>query len=182
MTCCHHEPVFLPEGTQVINVCPGCDRRYRELYKGISTTSLWEILSETKDFPFPDYKGKTMTIHDACPTRTEPRVQESVRKLLKRMNIELIEPKLTKDKSVCCGDDFYGKVSKDKLIEQMKKRADQMPSEDVVVYCVSCIKSMFNGGKKPHYLIDLLFNEETTSGTLDPDSWHSEIDKFIESH
>lgn len=181
LTCCHHEPV-LPKGTQVINICPGCDRRYRELYEGISTISLWEILADSRDFYFPDYNGKIMTIHDACPTRTETRVLNAVRTLLNRMNIKIIEPELTRTNSICCGDTFYGKIPVEKVKEQMKKRAEQMPSEDVVVYCVSCVKSMFNGGKKPHYLVDLLFGEETLPGTLDPDAWHSEVDRFIESH
>lgn len=181
LTCCHHEPV-LPKGTRVINICPGCDRRYRELYEGISTISLWEILAESQDFSFPDYKGKVMAIHDACPTRTVTRVHDAVRKLLTRMNIKVVEPKLTKTKSICCGDEFYGKLPTEKVKEQMRKRAEQMPYDDVVVYCVSCIKSMFNGGKRPHYLVDLLFGEETLPGTLDPDVWHSEVDRFIEAH
>ena len=57
----------------------------------------------------------------------------------------------------------------------MKKRTAEMPSEDVVVYCISCTKSVFIGGKTPHYLVDLLFNEETIPKTLDPDEWHKEL-------
>lgn len=80
LTCCRHKP-NLERGTQVINTCAGCDRRYRELYDGISTISLWEILAESKTFPFPDYKGMEMSIHDACPTRTEERVQCIIRSI-----------------------------------------------------------------------------------------------------
>ena len=40
-----------------------------------------------------------------------------------------------------------------------------MPAEDVVVYCVSCAKAMFIGGKRPRYLVDLLFGEATVPGT-----------------
>ena len=69
LTCCRHEP-GLPAGTRIINVCAGCDRRYRELYPGISTISLWEVLADST-FPFPDYGGASMAVLDACPTRTE---------------------------------------------------------------------------------------------------------------
>ena len=78
LTCCRHEP-GLAKGTRIINVCAGCDKRYRTLYEGISTISLWEILAESKSFPFPDYHGMEMTILDACPTRTEERVHNAVR-------------------------------------------------------------------------------------------------------
>lgn len=181
LICCRHEPK-LSKGTQVINVCPGCDRRYKELYEGISTISLWEVLASCDSFPFPDYKGKEMAIHDACPVRTEKRVHSSIRALLKKMNIKVVEPKYTQSQSICCGDDFYGKLPTDKLKQQMKKRAGQMLLDDVVVYCTSCIKSMSIGGKKPHYIIDLLFGEDTIPGITEPSLWHAQLDAFIEKN
>jgi hypothetical protein len=69
----------------------------------------------------------------------------------------------------------------EQLKEKMRDRANEMPREDVVVYCVSCIKSMFIGGKKPRYIIDLLFGEDTLPGELDPDTWHGMLKEFIEA-
>ena len=181
LTCCHHDP-GLPAGTRVINVCPGCDRRYRELYPGISTISLWELLAESEAIPFPDYDGRAMAVLDACPTRTEVRVHEAVRRLLERMNIRLLEPRNTREKATCCGDSFYGALPTETVQGLMRKRADEMPCQDVVVYCVSCVKAMHIGGKTPRYLVDLLFGEETPIGTFEPDAWHAQIQAFIDSH
>ena len=97
LTCCHHEPEF-SEKTRIINICPGCNKRFKNDYEQTTTISLWEVLAESKKFPFPDYNGKTMTILDACPTRNEDQVQESIRTLLKRMNIKLVEPEKTRSK------------------------------------------------------------------------------------
>ena len=36
--CCRHEPQ-VEKGSLIINVCAGCDRRFRSLYEGISTIS-----------------------------------------------------------------------------------------------------------------------------------------------
>ncbi len=181
LTCCRHEP-GLEAGTNIINICAGCDRRYRQLYEGISTVSLWEVLAQSKTFQFPDYKGMEMTILDACPTRDQERVHNAVRTLLDKMNIKLIEPERTRAKSTCCGDSFYGALPVEAVKEQMKKRADEMPAEDVIVYCVSCCKSMHIGGKKPRYLVDLLFGEDTAIGTFEPDEWHGELERFISEH
>ena len=181
LTCCRHDP-GLPAGTQIINVCAGCDRRYRELYPGISTTSLWEVLAGSDAFPFPDYGGAEMTILDACPTRTEVRVHLAVRALLARMNIRLVEPRNTGTRGTCCGDSFYGTLPVDQVKAQMKKRAAEMPCQDVVVYCVSCTKAMHIGGRRPRYLVDLLFGEPTAIGTYEPDEWHQEIQAFIDTH
>jgi len=98
------------------------------------------------------------------------------------MNIILKEPRNTGTHSICCGDSFYGEIPTDRVKKQMVKRTSQMPVKDVVVYCVSCAKSVFIGGKRPHYMIDLLFGEETLPGTLDPDQWHQELDDFISRH
>lgn len=181
LICCRHEP-NLQNGTRIINTCAGCDKRYRELYEGVSTISLWEILSISKTFPFPDYNGMEVSIHDACPTRTEERVHSAIRRLLERMNIKVIEPKNTRAKAVCCGDSFYGVLPMKQVKEEMKKRSDEMPCDNVVVYCVSCIKAMHIGGKKPRYIVDLLFGESTEIGTFEPDAWHNELQKFIDIH
>jgi len=179
--CCRNQPTFTP-GVEVINICPGCDKRYRENYQDTTTISLWEILATTEFFSFPDYNGREMTIIDACPTRNEIRVHNAIRTLLKKMNITLIEPAKTGVHGTCCGDSFYGLIPSDMVQFQMKKKASDMPLEDIVVYCVSCSKSMFIGGKKPHYMIDLLFNEETVPKTYNPDKWHKQLDEFITNH
>ena len=179
--CCRNHPDLKPE-VEVINICPGCDRRYRENYDDATTISLWEILAKTDSFSFPNYNGKEMSIIDACPTRSEIRVHKALRTLLKKMNITLIEPERTGIKSTCCGDSFYGAIPTEKVKSQMKKKATEMPVDDVVVYCVSCSKSVYIGGKKPHYMIDLLFNEETIPKTYEPDPWHNELDDYIACH
>ena len=181
LICCRHDPK-LASGTQVINTCAGCDRRYRQLYEGISTISLWEVLVDSETFPFPDYQGQQMTILDACPTRDQARVHNAIRALLKRMNINVVEPEKTRTKGTCCGDSFYGTLSVAEVKQQMKKRASEMPAQDVVVYCVSCCKSMHIGGKTPRYMIDLLFGEDTVPGVFEPDEWHGQLDKFINEH
>ncbi len=181
LICCHHDPL-LKSGTQVINVCAGCDRRFRSLYEGVSTVSLWEVLAKSDTFPFPDYHGQRMAVHDACPTRTELRVHEAVRMLLNRMNIEVVEPERTREKAVCCGDSFYGALPVDEVKDRMRRRAGEMPCDEVVVYCVSCIKAMHIGGKRPRYLMDLLFGEDTSIGTFEPDAWHAELKAYIDAH
>ena len=181
LTCCHHDPkVTVP--TEVINICPGCDKRFGNDYDQVSTISLFEILADIDFFPFPDYRGQSMAILDACPTRNKENIHLAIRKILAKMNINVVEPQKTGTNSICCGDSFYGTISTEKVKVQMMKRTAEMPEEDVVVYCVSCIKSVFIGGKKPHYIIDLLFGEPTLAKTFEPDEWHKELDEYIAAH
>lgn len=180
-TCCRHAPRFA-QPTRIVNTCPGCDRRYRELGGAVTTVSFWEVLAASDSFAFPDYRGQQMSILDACPTRDQAHVQRAVRTLLEKMNITLIEPQRTGAASVCCGDSFFGVLPTEDVKERMRSRAAQMPAEEVVVYCVSCVKSMRIGGKRPRHLVDLLFGEETRPGTCEPEAWHAELDAFIAAH
>lgn len=179
--CCRNHPE-LKKGTVVINVCAGCDRRFRENYDGCSTISLWEIIDQNAFWSFPDYRGKKMSVHDPCPVRSETRVHEAVRSLLEKMNIDIIEAEKIKTKSVCCGDSAWRQLPTDRIKQLMKKRAGQMPEDDVVVSCISCIKSMHIGEKTPHYLVDLLFGDKTEIGTYEPDDWHGQLEAYVERH
>lgn len=119
---------------------------------------------------------------DACPTRREERVYESIRLLLHRMNIRVVEPAQTKAPGTCSGDAFFGSLPVEDVKAQMRRGAQEMPREDVVVYCVSCIKSMFIGERTPRHMVDLLFGEATLPKTYEPEAWHAELDAFIARH
>ncbi len=179
--CCRHEP-GLPRGSVIINNCAGCDRRFRSLYEGIQTISLWEVLDSIPGIPLPDHAGLTVSVHDSCSFRPKPQVHAAVRSLLGKMNITIREAVLSGTRSVCCGDNLYGHVPNERVAEFQKMRAAQMPCGDVAVYCVSCVKSMAVGGKRPHHMADLVLGDETAPGDTNPDRWHAELARYIEAH
>jgi Fe-S oxidoreductase len=179
--CCHHDPQ-LEAGSLIINVCAGCDRRFRSLYEGISTISIWEIIDGLDTFLYPDYNGLKMSVHDACPVRGKPQVHQAVRNLLKKMNIDVVETEFYGTHSICCGDDYYPKVPLNQIHKKMKERADSMPCNEVCVYCISCIKSMHIGGKAPRHLMDLLMGETTEPQIYDTVQWHEQLQDYINQH
>ena len=179
--CCRHNPQ-LPAGSVIVNICAGCDQRFRSLYDGISTVSLWELLDELGNFPFPDYHGMNVSIHDPCPVRDRPAVHRAVRSLLHKMNITIVEAERAGTASICCGDSLYPACSTEKVYEAMKMRARSMPCEHVVVYFVSCIKAMSVGGRTQLYLVDLLLGQSTAPGTCDVAEWHHALDTYIAAH
>jgi len=179
--CCRHEPE-LPTGSTVINNCAGCDRRFRSLYEGVQTISLWEVLDAIPALPLPTYDGMQLSVHDSCSFRKKPQVHAAVRSLLEKMHIEVVESQYAGTKSICCGDNFYGHIPLEEVNAFQKKRASQMPCQDVAVYCVSCIKSMHIGGKTPHHMLDLVLGELTEVQETRLDVYHDELDRYIEEH
>lgn len=180
-TCCRHDP-NLPKGATIINNCAGCDRRFRSLYEGIQTISIWEVLDGIPALPLPTYDGMTVSVHDSCSFRKKPQVHAAVRSLLDKMHIEVVESAFSGTRSICCGDNFYPHISIEEVNAFQKKRAAQMPCQDVAVYCVSCIKSMAIGGKTPHHMMDLVLGLPTDPQETRLDLYHKELDDYIEEH
>lgn len=176
--CCRSEPHLLG-GATIINNCAGCDRRFRNDYEGVKTISLWEILDSIELLPLPQYHGLNVSVHDSCSYRRRPEVHDAVRSLLKKMNIEIIESEFSRENSQCCGDNFYGLVPNEKVIEMQKRRAAQFPCDKVVCTCIGCVKSLATGGKKPLYLVDLVLGEVTDPRFTDLDQYHDLLDEYI---
>ena len=163
-TCCKADE-RLQEKTALITCCPGCSHKFGLIYPESDVVSLWKVLLDT-DFPFPDYHGKRMTIHDACPARHRhsPEMQSSARQLCARMNIRLIEPEHTRGEAGCCG----GSAGDYETRRRMAcARARELPEKNVVVYCTGCVRSFSVTEASPRHLLDLLF-EEPTEGLYPP--------------
>lgn len=180
-TCCRHNP-NVEDGATIINNCAGCDRRFRSLYDGVQTISFWEVMDSVPDLELPDYAGITVSVHDSCGYRHKPQVHVAVRNLLRKMHIKIVEADYHGTQSVCCGDNLYGYVPNAQVEERIKMRADQFPCDNVVVYCIGCVRAMESGGKRAYYLPDLLVGRETESMPDTLDEYHSRLGNYIEGH
>ncbi len=178
--CCRHDPK-LPVGSTIIANCAGCDRRFRSLYDGVQTISFWEVV-DALDVVWPDHSGLTVSVHDSCGYRHKPQVHKAIRSLLAKMHIKVVESKFSGTSSVCCGDNFYGYVPNEEVERRIKLRADQMPAQDVLVYCIGCVRAMQSGGNQPHHLLDLLFNHKAEAMLDTLDEYHSRLNGYIDCH
>ena len=155
-----------PEGNvTLITCCPGCSSKFTARCPDLQVVSLWKVLLCT-GFPFPDYRGQRMSIHDSCPARhrVSAEMQKSVRELCARMNIELAEPEFTGEKARCCGGSAG---SYEQRKEMALSRAAEFPEKNVVVYCTGCVRSFSITDVTPRHVLDLLF-EEPTEGLYPP--------------
>lgn len=158
LTCCKAEQPAM-EPVTLITCCPGCSNKFETHHPDCRVLSLWKLLLDT-NFPFPDYQGICMSIHDSCHTRhrNSSEMQDSSRLLCSKMNIKLVEPEHTRDEARCCGgcaSDY--ETRKDMAI----RRAGEFSQSDVVVYCTGCTRSFSVTDVSPRHLLDLLFNEPT---------------------
>ncbi|MBR5224319.1 MAG: (Fe-S)-binding protein [Clostridia bacterium] len=158
LTCCKSGQK-IDEPVTLITCCPGCSHKFETQFPAAQVFSLWKALLSS-DFCFPDYHGVRMSIHDSCHSRHRhsSEMQDSVRLLCSKMNIELVEPEHTRDDAGCCGG-CTGDYETRK--EMAARRAGEFPENQVVVYCTGCTRSFSITNVKPRHILDLLFSEPT---------------------
>lgn len=158
LPCCKAKQ-RIDEPVTLITCCPGCSNKFEMISPDVRILSLWSVLLNT-DFPFPDYQGTRMSIHDSCHARHRhsSEMQDSARMLCRRMNIKLVEPEYTRDQARCCGGSAGDYETR---IQMAARRAKEFPEKNVVVYCTGCTRSFSVTEAAPRHLLDLLFHEPT---------------------
>ena len=158
LTCCKSEETIEGDVTLIV-CCPGCSHKFETRYPNACVLSLWKVLLDT-DFPFPDYQGERMSIHDSCHARqrNSSEMQDSARLLCRKMNIELVEPENTRDEAGCCGGSAADYETRKAMA---MRRAAEFSEKNVVVYCTGCTRSFSITDVAPRHLLDLLFGEAT---------------------
>lgn len=141
--------------------CSSCSAVFKKYLPDVPFISLWEIF-ELYGLPATakNGEGHTLTIHDACATRHNSKLHESLRSVAGGLGYELKEPKYSKEKTKCCG---YGGLVWYANREQSSDFAKDRISEsdgDYLVYCAMC-KDLFVGcGKRTFHILDLIFGED----------------------
>lgn len=170
---------FSNENTMVY-VCHNCSAIFQETQPQIKLLSLWELILDDADFPFPDYHHEEMTIQDCWRSYDNRCEQEAVRSLLMKMNIDTVELEENYEKTQFCGISLYQPSPKRNLIlapERFVKNAEgkffphsdeeklklmhtycrKIKTERVVAYCHYCVKGLKLGGKDAKHIAELLF-------------------------
>ena len=97
---------------KIVTTCPHCfntlKNEYPDLggkYEVVHHTQLINSLLNEGRFSISGsyYKGKRITYHDPCYLGRANKVYEAPRKLIKKLDAELLEMKNCKEKGLCCG-------------------------------------------------------------------------------
>lgn len=178
--CCRPGHKSVTEKDTVIYICNTCATFCRESTSAHQVLSIWELLTQDKKFPFPDHRGKTLTLQDCWRSHDNQAQQEAVREILRLMNIEILEMEENYDQTKFCGtslleplpkqngelaprrfienaDRFFSSHTPEEQESLMKNHCASIQTNEVVGYCVACVKGINLGGKQGIHLLDLLF-------------------------
>lgn len=144
-----------------ILACSSCDSTFNKYLPMIQTVSLWEVFDK---YGLPNTNIKTgkkvLNIHDACATRDDDKLQDSVRSIVKTLGYKIEELPYSKEKTKCCG---YGGLVSYANKEQAKAFADQRikeMSQDVLVYCAMCQDALVRENAKAYHILDIIYGAD----------------------
>lgn len=153
------EPTF-------ILACSSCTATFKKYLPMIKTISLWEVLSKY-GLPKVELKPgrKVFNVHDACATRENANIHESIRSIVKTLGHTIEELEFSKEKAKCCG---YGGLvtyaNKEQACDFVADRKEES-KHDILVYCAMCKDSIVKGNKRAYHILDLIYGNEIDQNT-----------------
>lgn len=179
--CCKASLKSITTDDTIIYICNTCAAFFDESTPTQNIISVWELIFKDDTFRFPDYAHRRMTVQDCWRSYDNISQQDAVRNILSAMNVEVVELENNRTKTGFCGNSLYEPLPKnyDKLaphrlvtnaggffIEHSQEEKDMLmqdyckdiETEDVVCYCVACVKGITAGGKTGIHLADLVFS------------------------
>ena len=144
-----------------IMACSSCCAIFEKYLPDVPFLSLWEIFER---YGLPETaqngKGHILNVHDACSTRHNKNIHDSLRNIAGQLGYEIQELKYSKEKTKCCG---YGGLvyfaNRDQSKDFVKDRIHES-DEDLLVYCAMCKDLFVEGGKRTYHILDLIFGED----------------------
>ena len=101
--CCRVDHGKSTQADTALVVCNNCANIIAESGDPGSIEFVWEIIDNDPDFPFPDYHGEKMTIQDCWLAVEKRHVQDTIRSLMRKMNIQVVELPENHEKTTFCG-------------------------------------------------------------------------------
>ncbi len=144
-----------------ILACSSCCAVFEKYIPDIPFISLWEIftaygLPETA----PKGQNRILNVHDACSTRHNNNIQQSLRNIALKLGYEIQELKYSQEKTKCCGYGglvyFANREQSQDFVQDRIKESNQ----DLLVYCAMCKDLFVEGGKRTYHILDLIFGED----------------------
>lgn len=145
---------------KIFVACLNC---YEMLKKNIDFAEVSSI------FPFIDehictsnLKQKlTFTIHDPCPSRDNTLIQNSIRSICKKLNLNIIESEFSREKTLCCGSGGMMNIIDSAYQEKAKLiRKNTLKNYPIITYCQECVSSLESLSSCNH-ILDFVFNKKS---------------------
>ena len=150
---------------EIITVCASCTQIFKK-YMPFKVKTIYEYLAEVNFFPNKNENFSKVHIHDPCSLRFNGEVHESIRKITKKLNIEITPMKHEKEKTFCCGEGGAAGFINRNYAKSWKKKRLNESEYPLIVYCYGCKFFLKNKTLPVVHILDILFNNKKEIGKL----------------
>lgn len=179
--CCRTEHQKLTADDTAVCICNNCMAMIDEDADNGALENIWIIIDNDPDFPLPDYAGRVMGVQDCGRAYDRADVQDAVRSLLRKMNIQVVELPDAREKSRFCGQSFLKAVPEmdagfapkryvedaaergifvphdpDAMQRALEKHAAAIEPDEVACYCFACDMGLEAAGVNAHNIVELV--------------------------
>lgn len=151
--------------TSVMVVCPNCYKVFNHYGSPLTVTTVYGFLAE-KGMTDPGRETlKTVTIHDPCVLRHEPKIQDAVRQLASLGHFRVEEMTHSKANTVCCGEGGTVGALSAKFPEAWQTiRREEARGLLILTSCAGCVGQLKKMTPTEHILDALFHPEAVTEG------------------
>ena len=143
----------------VLVACPNCHKVFANYAAPLKVRTVYEVFAERGLSMSARLRGE-VTVHDPCPLRGAPAVQEAVRGLLAGAGLDVAEMRHSRSRTLCCGEGGAVSCAAPELSAAWgRKRRKEAGGRRVVAYCAGCAGFLSRTGPAAH-LADLLFSPD----------------------
>jgi len=145
---------------QVILACCTCQKMFDKYLSEVPVKSLWNLMDEMElPLSMKSGAGASIALYDPCSSRYYPEIQESIRKLLRKLDYVIEELPLNRKFAQCCS--FGGLIStvNPSLAQKITEHRINASPYNYVTYCSNCRDDFAGKGKPTWHMLDLLFDQ-----------------------
>ena len=96
-----------PQAVQWFQSATTVRRFFEERHPEILRESIWELILSDANFAYPNHRGEVITVQDCWRSKENFAEQAAVRKILQRMNFEVVELPENHAQTKFCGYSLY---------------------------------------------------------------------------
>lgn len=185
--CCRVEHQSLAPDDTALCICNNCMAMIDEDVDNGVLENIWMIIDQDDGFLLPDYGGRRMGVQDCGRAYDRIDVQDAVRSLLRKMNIEVVELPDARERCRFCGASFLGEapaqdrgfapwrygedavargifmgMNPDDIHDALVAHCEAIEPNEVVCYCTACDAGLEEGGKDAINLLELISGKGRT--------------------
>lgn len=142
---------------KLITACPSCYSVFKEELQGVEIIGVWDILNEL-GLPEGCRTGSgKISVHDACTTRFDGGVQDSIRSIISKLGLKIEELPYSREKTGCCAYGGLTMYANPPLADEIAAAKISESKNDYLCYCINCRDRFAKKGKNAFHILELVY-------------------------